>query len=111
MDKLLEAKHGGGHSKGVPLASILAEMSSTECVVRVVTSDLACTTGDATNVCVSCAQVCLDAISDQIFLPCNHICACKKCANLFQNGPSSDPNCPRCRTPIEQIRTVRFSGI
>src|SRR5207248_2948088 len=41
-------------------ASILAELASTECVV------------------------CLDAISDQIFLNCHHICVCSNCADLFR---------------------------
>jgi hypothetical protein len=49
--------------------------------------------------------ICLNSPAEFQFLPCLHVCACKKCANSLTVG-SSSPLCPLCRTPIQSLKNV-----
>lgn len=56
---------------------------------------------EAGNVCV----ICLDAPKTVLVTPCNHVCFCEDCAELFDPKTQADGEeqqfCPICRTQIQ----------
>lgn len=58
------------------------------------------------NSCV----ICLDAPKTVLVSPCNHVCFCEDCAELFdpknQSDNSTQQQCPICRTQIKSILKI-----
>ena len=52
-------------------------------------------------------QMCMDEDVSVVFLPCGHQIVCISCNQLHQD--KGVPNCPFCRSPIEQRIRARFS--
>merc|ERR1712160_129030 len=50
--------------------------------------------------------VCLDARASNIFLPCGHVCICKKCKIPYENG--TEQQCPMCRKEFTMIARAFF---
>jgi hypothetical protein len=52
--------------------------------------------------------ICLNSPAEFQFLPCLHVCACKKCSTALTNTNSSAacPLCPLCRSPIHSLKNV-----
>ena len=57
------------------------------------------------NADIECC-VCLDARASNIFLPCGHVCICKKCKIPYENG--TEKECPMCRKEFTMIARAFF---
>jgi hypothetical protein len=49
----------------------------------------------------------MDAQSDHAFVPCGHICACARCAQVELSRRN---RCPVCRQPTTQVMKTRQAG-
>ena len=43
-------------------------------------------------------SICMDENSDQVFIPCGHVCVCKNCV-----AESKLKECPICRADIKKV--------
>lgn len=41
-----------------------------------------------------CCVICRSEASNQVLLPCKHVCACRECLKMIKK------ECPMCRTPF-----------
>jgi hypothetical protein len=57
--------------------------------------------------CAVCLVADLDTDKAFAFSPCGHANCCENCALTIVG---QDLNCPECRSVIERIQTVYFSG-
>ena len=53
----------------------------------------AATEPDGEGAAATCV-VCLDAVASHIFVPCGHVCVCKRCGESVMEAPS--PTCCYC---------------
>jgi len=54
----------------------------------------------------SSCNICFEVTRDTIFRPCNHVCACHKCAKQLLRNKKS---CPICRKSVDKLERVFFS--
>ncbi|XP_039313309.1 E3 ubiquitin-protein ligase cblA-like [Solenopsis invicta] len=50
--------------------------------------------------------ICLDAVSNQVFIPCGHICCCEDCANYIMGESNNVKKCSICKAEISSIYKV-----
>ncbi|XP_071579188.1 uncharacterized protein, partial [Temnothorax nylanderi] len=54
---------------------------------------------------------CMDAESNQVFIPCGHICCCEKCANHIMRENGIVKKCPICKIEISSVHKEKMHFI
>lgn len=56
--------------------------------------------------CDRMCTVCINAESNQVFIPCGHICCCEDCANHIMRESGNVKKCPICKGEISSMYKV-----